>query len=66
VDEQIIVDDQTYDEIYDTAYDSEQSDESALATTGSPIESMLRVGAALVLGGGLLMLFGRRRRGAHR
>ena len=70
VDEQMFVDDQTYDqtydEIYDTAYDSEQSDESALATTGSPIASMLRVGAALVLGGGLLMLFGRRRRGAHR
>ena len=66
VDEQIIVDDQTYDEIYDTAHDSEQSDESALATTGPPIESMLPVGAALVLGGGLLMLFGRRRRGAHR
>ena len=70
----------TYDDTYDSdqaydseqAYDSDQSYESdqaydtELATTGSPIESLLPVGAALLLGGGLLMLFARRGRGAHR
>ena len=54
------------DQTYDTSYDAEQSDVSALATTGSPVESLLPVGAVSVIGGGLLVLFGRRRRGAHR
>ena len=54
------------DQTYDTSYDAEQSDVSALGTTGSPVESLLPVGAVSVLGGGLLVLFGRRRRGAHR
>jgi hypothetical protein len=57
------------DQTYDTAYDSEQSYNSEPTIRAgddrSPIESLLPVGAVLVLGGGLLVLFGRRRRGAH-
>ena len=56
----------TSDYLYDPTSNHHNGNISALASTGSHAESLLPVGAALMLGGGLLMLFGRRHGGAHR